>query len=87
MCCRLTVVLDRNDNVPPHMTTLLDGLHVMARDDEGWCVAVDGKRMNCRIHANRPAICRAFAMDGPCCHAVREEYLHPGKRTIHLALT
>ncbi|HEV8693564.1 MAG TPA: YkgJ family cysteine cluster protein, partial [Lysobacter sp.] len=42
VCCRLTVVLLPGDNVPEYLTTRTDaGLHVMARDEEGWCVAID----------------------------------------------
>lgn len=86
VCCRLTVVLDSEDDVPAHMTTRLNGLRVMARDPEGWCVAVDGQRMNCRIHASRPAVCRSFAMGGPCCRSVRAAYARSGSRTIESTL-
>lgn len=78
VCCRLTVVLGSEDDVPSHLTTRLHGLRVMARDTEGWCVALDGERMNCRIYASRPAVCRSFVMGGPYCRAVRDEYVHPG---------
>lgn len=75
VCCRLMVVLQEDDNIPDHLTTHLDnGLHVMARDEEGWCVAMDGARMNCGIYETRPAICRRFVMDGPYCRTVRAEY-------------
>ncbi|WP_199100241.1 YkgJ family cysteine cluster protein [Dyella sp. ASV21] len=75
LCCRLTVVLQPEDNVPSHLTTYLDsGLHVMARDQEGWCVAVDGSHMNCGIYESRPTVCRRFVMNGPYCKAVRAEY-------------
>ncbi len=86
VCCRLTVVLGSEDDVPAHLTTRLHGLRVMARDPEGWCVALDGQRMNCRIYASRPAICRSFVMGGPYCRAVRDEYAHPGSRTIESTL-
>ncbi|WP_235504209.1 MULTISPECIES: YkgJ family cysteine cluster protein [Stenotrophomonas] len=86
VCCRLTVVLGSEDSVPAHLTTRLHGLPVMARDPEGWCVALDGQRMNCRIYASRPAVCRSFVMGGPYCKAVREEYAHPGSRTIESTL-
>lgn len=75
VCCRLTVVLGEEDRVPAHLTTHLPGgLHVMARDPEGWCVALDGVRMNCRIYDTRPTVCRSFVMGGPYCSAVRDEY-------------
>lgn len=75
VCCRLTVVLQETDNIPAHLTTrLASGLHVMAHDEEGWCVAMDGARMNCGIYETRPAICRRFVMDGVPCRAVRADY-------------
>jgi uncharacterized protein len=79
VCCRLTVVLQPEDNVPAHLTTHLDnGLHVMAKDKEGWCVAVDGTHMNCGIYETRPAVCRRFVMNGPYCRAIRAEYAEHG---------
>lgn len=75
VCCRLTVVLLPGDDVPERLTTWTDeGLHVMAHDEDGWCVAVDGARHCCSIYETRPAICRKFAMGGPYCRAVRAEY-------------
>ena len=63
------------DNVPAHLTTQTpEGLHVMARDEEGWCVAVDSRHMRCGIYESRPSTCRRFVMDGPGCHAARSEY-------------
>jgi Fe-S-cluster containining protein len=69
------VVLQPEDNIPAHLTTHLEnGLHVMAKDKEGWCVAVDGTRMNCGIYETRPAVCRRFVMNGPYCKAIRADY-------------
>jgi uncharacterized protein len=79
VCCRLTVVLQPEDNIPAHLTTHLEnGLHVMAKDKEGWCVAVDGTRMNCGIYETRPAVCRRFVMNGPYCKAIRADYAEQG---------
>ena len=59
VCCRLTVVLMPEDSVPAHLTARsMHGPDVMARDEDGWCVAVDPSRMNCSIYEQRPAICR-----------------------------
>jgi len=81
VCCRLTVVLMPHDNVPEHLTDHTpEGLHVMARDEEGWCVAVDGRHMHCGIYESRPSTCRRFVMDGPCCRAARSDYQ---ERTLH----
>lgn len=78
VCCRLTVVLQPEDNIPAHLTTHLDnGLRVMAKDPEGWCVAVNKSRMNCGIYETRPDVCRRFVMNGPYCKAIRAEYVEP----------
>ena len=87
VCCRLTVVLSADDNVPDYLTdTTAAGLHVMARDEEGWCVALDGARMCCSIYESRPSVCRRFAMDGPYCRDVRADYADRRARGIPLAL-
>lgn len=75
VCCRLTVVVQPEDRIPSHLTTELPGgLVVMARDEDGWCVALDGARMNCGIYEGRPDVCRRFTMGGPYCNAIREDY-------------
>lgn len=87
VCCRLTVVLMPEDDVPAHLTTVTEaGLAVMARDEGGWCVAVDGARMCCSIYARRPAICRKFAMGGPYCLDERASYDEETARGIPLQL-
>ncbi len=87
VCCRLAVVLQPEDRIPAHLTTYTDaGLHVMARDPEGWCVAIDAGRMCCSIYATRPDTCRRFAMGGPYCHDIRDEYLDRTARGIPLTL-
>ena len=87
VCCRLTVVLLPCDEVPEHLTTTTEaGLHVMARDEEGWCVGIDHNRMCCSIYANRPAICRKFRMAGPYCREVRADYADRRARGIALTL-
>lgn len=74
VCCRLTVVVVPEDAIPGHLLDERNGLPVMARDEEGWCVALDSARMCCSIYESRPAVCRVFATDGPYCRSVREEY-------------
>ena len=87
VCCRLTVVLMPDDDVPDRFTThTAAGLHVMARDEEGWCVALDGARMCCSIYADRPAVCRRFAMGGPYCREVRNDYADRRARGIPLTM-
>lgn len=87
VCCRLTVVLMPEDRIPAHLTARTDqGLEVMARDEEGWCVAVDSKRMCCSIYEQRPAICRKFAMGSPYCRDERATYRDHMLRGIPLTL-
>nr|WP_133498953.1 YkgJ family cysteine cluster protein [Lysobacter terrigena] len=80
VCCRLTVVVQPEDGIAEHLMEHLNGLRVMARDAEGWCVALDSARMCCSIYDARPDVCRRFRMGGPYCCAVREDYtrrVHP----------
>ncbi len=87
VCCRLTVVLQPEDRIPAHLATrTAAGLEVMARDAEGWCVAIDAARMCCSIYDSRPEICRRFAMSGPYCLDVRADYLDRTTRGIPLTL-
>jgi Fe-S-cluster containining protein len=86
VCCRLTVVILDGDRIPSHLTEYTDeGLEVMARDDDGWCVAVDRATHGCTIYATRPQLCRKFAMGGPACVDVRADYA--SARTIPHRLT
>lgn len=86
VCCRLTVVVQPEDGIAEHLTTRLGGLRVMARDPEGWCVAMDAARMCCSIYDARPNVCRRFTMGGPYCEAVREDYARSGYPAIHTTL-
>ena len=87
VCCRLTVVVMPEDRIPRHLTTdTAQGLEVMARDEEGWCVAVDHARMCCSIYEQRPAICRTFAMGSPYCRDERATYREQMLRGIPLVL-
>jgi Fe-S-cluster containining protein len=75
VCCRLTVVVMPDDPVPRHLVERTpEGLDVMARGEDGWCVAVDPIRMCCTVYEQRPAICRKFAMGSPYCRSEREAY-------------
>ena len=74
LCCKLTVVLFPEDAIPEHLTdTNEQGVRIMARDADGWCVALNGAKMNCGIYETRPLICRKFAMAGPYCNEVRAD--------------
>lgn len=87
VCCRLTVVLMPEDRIAPHLTTRTEhGLDVMARDEDGWCVAVDALHMCCSIYDTRPAICRKFAMGGPYCRDIRATHRDQRARGIPLTM-
>ena len=87
VCCRLTVVLMPEDHVPRHMVErLADGPEVMARDEEGWCVAVDHSRMCCSIYDQRPGVCRKFAMGSAYCRSERAAYREMQAQAIPLTL-
>ncbi|HTM71445.1 MAG TPA: YkgJ family cysteine cluster protein [Luteimonas sp.] len=87
VCCRLTVILQPEDRIPERYTTrTAEGLHVMARDAEGWCVAIDGARMQCGIYESRPRVCRRFVMAGPYCREIQADYRDRNLRGIPLQL-
>lgn len=87
VCCRLTVVLQPEDRIPEHLTaTTATGQRVMARDEEGWCVAVDASNHRCTIHDTRPDVCRRFVEAGPYCRAVRSDYKDRLARGIPLEM-
>ena len=67
-CCRLEVHLARADRVPGFMVE--DNAHgatVMARLDDGWCIALDRGSLRCTIYALRPLVCRDYATGGDDC--------------------
>jgi Fe-S-cluster containining protein len=83
VCCRLTVVILPGDSIPSHLTAFTDhGLEVMARDEDGWCVANDRATHGCTIYETRPQLCRKFVMGGPACREVRSDYA-AGKTIPH----
>lgn len=56
------------DDVPQRFTTHDRwGAEVMAREDDGWCAALDRDSMRCTIYARRPGVCREFEMGGNEC--------------------
>lgn len=67
-CCRLEVLLITDTGVPERFIEVDEwGAESMARLDDGWCAALDRESMSCSIYANRPFICREFAMGGAEC--------------------
>ena len=75
VCCRLTVVVMADDEVPRHFVERgPDGLEVMGRCEDGWCVALDRDTYRCTIYARRPQVCRDVATGGPECRVERDEW-------------
>ena len=75
VCCRLKVVLQPGDKVPAQFVDHdARGMPVMAKGDDGWCVAMDANSMRCTIYAQRPTICRDFAMGGRGCREERSAW-------------
>ncbi len=75
VCCRLTVTIAPGDFVPLHLVERnARGVRVMAHAADGWCAALDREHMCCGIYAQRPAICRKFAMGGAYCRDERARY-------------
>lgn len=75
VCCRLTVVLMPEDRVPRWLVHEdARGFQTLAKSEDGWCAAVDPLDFRCTIYADRPAICRKFAMGSPSCRHERVEW-------------
>ncbi len=87
VCCRLTVLVMPEDDVPRHLVVRdPHGLEVMAHGEDGWCIALDHQHMRCGIYAQRPGICRKFAMGGGYCRAERATYREHMAKGIPLTL-
>ncbi len=85
VCCRLTVIVMPGDDVPCQFVERDEhGLEVMARNEEGWCRAIDPLRLNCTIYSRRPAVCRDFAMGSRACRSERADYREAMARAIPL---
>lgn len=73
LCCRLTVVLKTTDRVAIELTTrMANGITVMARGVDGYCVALSTAHDACTIYESRPGDCRRFTMGGAYCRSERE---------------
>lgn len=76
VCCRLLVMVMPDDIVPRNLVAVDDrGNEVMARGEDGWCVALDQKTMSCGVYAQRPESCRRFVMGAGYCRSERAAYL------------
>jgi Fe-S-cluster containining protein len=75
VCCRLLVLVMPDDPTPRGYVAVDEhGLEVMARGEEGWCIALDMQRMCCSIYELRPQACRSFTMGASDCRGERAEY-------------
>ena len=75
VCCRLTVVLMPDDHVPEWLVEHDDhGMETLAKGEDGWCAALDPLTMRCTIYADRPGICRKYAMGSPSCRDERRKW-------------
>lgn len=83
VCCRLTVLLMPEDRIDARLVAVDErGTQSMAKDEDGWCIALNRDTMGCGIYAQRPSICRDFAMGGPYCRDERASW----DRSIAIAL-
>jgi Fe-S-cluster containining protein len=87
VCCRLTVLVMADDDVPRHLVDRdAHGMEVMGKDKDGWCIALDASAMRCGIYDRRPGVCRAFEMGGADCRAERAAYRQRHDRHIPLVV-
>ncbi len=74
-CCLLPVLLMPDDDPPAHLVVEdAHGLRVLAKGDDGWCVALDRDSFRCTIYSRRPQVCRDFAEGGRECRAERADW-------------
>ncbi len=75
ICCQLKVMVIAGDDPPAHFIEIdEDGQEIMGKSDDGWCLALDRKRMCCSIYERRPFVCREFAMGGGDCREERASW-------------
>ena len=75
-CCRLEVMLISETGVPHYYIEENEaGNSVMARLEDGWCVALDRNTMKCTIYDKRPWVCREFTTGDYECIVERRENL------------
>lgn len=87
VCCRLPVLLLPGDSVPLWARDHDEhGLEIVAKADDGWCVALDRHTHRCTIYATRPQICADFAMGGGGCRDERAAWYGPAHKTIPIAV-
>lgn len=75
-CCRLEVMIISDTGVPPEyiISDEFNG-DVMARLDDGLCIAADRDTLLCTIYENRPWICREFEMGSYECSIERKNII------------
>lgn len=82
-CCLLPVLLMPEDNPPAELVVTDEhGLTVLAKADDGWCVALDRDSFRCTIYARRPQVCRDFAEGGRECADERALWRHQASQIL-----
>jgi Fe-S-cluster containining protein len=78
VCCRMVVVLMPEDRVPDWLIEDDQrGFQTLAKNEEGWCAAIDPLSFRCTIYEDRPSICRKFAMGSAYCREARTAWYAP----------
>ena len=76
-CCRLEVLLLTDTGVPEHYIKIDQwGGTTMARQDDGWCAALNRNTLMCMIYEKRPLVCREFKMGSADCIEERTARIH-----------
>jgi Fe-S-cluster containining protein len=74
-CCKLPVLLLPGDDPPEcYVDVNAEGWQIMGKGEDGWCLALDRDTLRCTIYAQRPWVCREFAMAGEDCREVRADH-------------
>jgi Fe-S-cluster containining protein len=87
ICCQLPVLLMPDDAVPDWFIDRDEyDLEIMAKGDDGWCVAIDPSSMRCTIYEKRPQVCRDFDMGGGDCRDERAAWYGQSMRIPAVSL-
>lgn len=81
-CCtwEAEITAGHDDSIPYHLIGLSEyGYRVMARGEDGYCLALDKTTMRCSIYDHRPFDCREFNVDGRGCRSARRLHARASK--------
>ena len=77
VCCRLEVIIISDTGVPEEFIQKPEkwgGMETMKKGEDGWCIALDRKKMCCSIYDKRPQICRDFDMGSRECKQEMKDF-------------